>query len=281
MLQGQPRKVLQGCLHGSACSVTRCTLSGGPASSPCLCSGQWVELTKSKAIANKVCAAPALLRPPPGLPLWLHWPPSAPPPFLLPLPTARSWSTSFSLATPTASTRPRTVRAACSYGNGCSTRPPACLALLCSPATHPGPAQPPAGALHQRAIKELLKTEHCDHAVKVYVRSVLSKRYQNLPRYADPHKLMWKLWHYPMGPANGDIEVRAAGRRTGTHGLMHPPALCQCIRFSLHRIIALRHRMPCVSHLPTAPAPAPTDPAGHTHHAIRGSDCRRPGAARR
>ena len=30
---------------------------------------------------------------------------------------------------------------------------------------------------------------------------------QNVPAVRDHHKLAWKLWHYPVGPADGDVEV--------------------------------------------------------------------------
>lgn len=33
---------------------------------------------------------------------------------------------------------------------------------------------------------------------------------QNVPRFNDPHKLMWHLWHYPQGPADDVLEVGAA-----------------------------------------------------------------------
>lgn len=47
---------------------------------------------------------------------------------------------------------------------------------------------------------------------------------QNLPRIGDAHKLMWHLWHFPQGEANGVIEVRGM---TGAF-----PFLCQ--KHSLH-----------------------------------------------
>ncbi|EFN57988.1 hypothetical protein CHLNCDRAFT_142147 [Chlorella variabilis] len=68
-----------------------------------------------------------------------------------------------------------------------------------------------SGPLHQRAIKELLK-DYCDDAVRAYVEDVLKPRYQNVPRSQDPHKLMWKLWHYPRGPANDVLETLLGSR---------------------------------------------------------------------
>lgn len=38
---------------------------------------------------------------------------------------------------------------------------------------------------------------------------------QNLPRSNDPHKLMWKLWKFPDGPAEGEVEVRTGPAQGG------------------------------------------------------------------
>lgn len=37
---------------------------------------------------------------------------------------------------------------------------------------------------------------------------------QNPPRTSDPHKLLWKLWRFPDGPANGEPEVKKCSGST-------------------------------------------------------------------
>lgn len=44
---------------------------------------------------------------------------------------------------------------------------------------------------------------------------------QNPPRTSDPHKLLWKLWRFPDGPANGEPEVNnCSGRTAAMHSCL-------------------------------------------------------------
>ncbi len=40
---------------------------------------------------------------------------------------------------------------------------------------------------------------------------------QNLPRFVDPHRLMWRLWRFPDGPACGADEVWGRGEASMLH----------------------------------------------------------------
>lgn len=61
---------------------------------------------------------------------------------------------------------------------------------------------PPAGPSEPTSIAS---------AYRSTPRLLSLRRAQNPPRIpasGDPHKLIWKLWHYPVGPADGETEVR-------------------------------------------------------------------------
>ncbi|KAL4443632.1 hypothetical protein ABPG75_011369 [Micractinium tetrahymenae] len=63
---------------------------------------------------------------------------------------------------------------------------------------HPDGHETDEGGLNKEAIKELLR-DHCDEAVRAFVEDKLKPRFQNVPRTANYHKLLWHLCLYPLG----------------------------------------------------------------------------------